>query len=494
MTSDRTARHIVEIFNKNWNLPFIVDVASGTTLSYANFFGNVLEVKKKIETAGIKKHETVCLIMHNSLELLILYFSLLIMDVTVVPIDPNKGMNQINEILSYVKNARIMSNVDGIEIPDTIEASKLFDMNAKYSADKKELDIFEKADYSRNYLTAFTSGSTGEPKGVKHSFNNLFMTAIAFGTRFEFGKDNTFYHALPMTYMAGILNSIFLPFLFESRIVIGERFAINNVTRFWKMPAKYDVNVFWFTPTMLSLLLKLDRGTEGINYASGKKIIGCVGTAPLNAKIGKEFTERYGIPVYESYGLSETLFTTTNFPEDDHDGPGVGKGLNGVELEIANDGEVLIGAPWMFMGYLNVETATYFMGDKYCSGDLGKFDKDGRLVITGRKKDLIIKGGMNISPKKVEDYLSEQAFFDDAVVIGIEDIYMGEKTVCFFVTGKKGNSQEHLKQVNADIIELLGRDYRVDEFFELTEIPKNINGKTDKIRIREMYNANRGKK
>lgn len=487
---NNTAQLLIHIFTKNWNEKFLFDTSSKKTITYGDFFSMVLRYKERLSQLKLEKKDTVCLLFSNSIDMISLYFTCLIMQLRVVPIDPLKGQKDISEILSKVNHKIIISNVNKEEIP-VIKLDKISNketISEKKKSDIDELNVFMDIDYDDLFLITFTSGSTGIPKGVMHSFNNLIHSANFFNKKFNFNNNNVFYHNLPMSYMAGILNLIILPFISNSKIVLGERFSISNISNFWNIPIQYSVNTFWFVPTTIALLLKLDRGNEGIKYCKDKKIIGCVGTAALDQKIKKDFETKYNISLYQSYGLSETLFVTTNFPENDLSNA-VGKPLDGVSLSIYEDQEIGIKVPWMFLGYTNSSTNHLFKNKYYLSGDLGEINEKGFLVINGRKKDLIIKGGMNISSKRIEDFIKEFDIFEENVVLGFEDLYMGEKIVCFFVK-KSVSSDDDKKTLNNRITEKLGKEYHIDEFMELGEIPYNSNGKIDKPKIREIYGLN----
>ena len=477
------------IFKNNWNELFIIDGINDEKYSYNDFFTAIMNCKERFKSIGVIKNDTVCLLMSNSFELMVFYFTCLIMQITVVPIDPNKGENEIREILSQLKYNAILCN-NNLQIQDETLVqvdSFIKNINGEKESRYDDIDILNTLDYDELFLITFTSGSTGAVKGVMHSFNNLIRSALAFNKQFNFGKQNVFYHNLPMTYMAGILNLIVLPLICESKIVIGERFNISNIMRFWDIPMQYSVNTFWFIPTIITLLLKFDRGDEGIEYANNTKIIGCVGTAPLSDRLNKEFQSKYDISLYESYGLSETLFVSTNSPEMVEIEGSVGKLLDDVDVKICDDGEIALNVPWMFLSYTNVENKDYFKNEMYLTGDIGQIDKNGFLFITGRKKDLIIRGGINISPKKIEKFIESFDSFDECAIIGINDINMGEKIVCFFVPKKSKYNVELKKILNMNIIEKLGHDYRIDEFVEMDMIPKTINCKVDKLTMKNSY-------
>ena len=485
-----TPNLLKDTFSEKWKEVFIFNAVDDTEISYEDFFNAILNCRETLEGVGVKKGEVICLLTPNSFEMVTLYFAALTMQLTVVPIDIKKGEVEIKEILSQTNyDFAICDDPNLGFIRDTIELGKFKDtLYKKRTSDVDELTVFEDIDYDQIFLITFTSGSSGIPKGVMHSFNNLIASAVAFKNRFNFGGENIFYHNLPMAYMAGILNLIILPFVSGSKIVISEPFNISNVLRFWDFPIKYSVNTFWFIPTIISLLLKLDRSVTGVEYTDKSNIIGCVGTAPLHNKLKKSFEERYGIHLYESYGLSETLFVTTNSNGKDKS-DSVGEVLNDVELSFSQDSEILISVPWMFLGYSNIESESYFENGEFRSGDLGVIDENGFLTITGRKKDLIIRGGVNISPKKIEDFVRGFDIFEEHVILGIEDSILGEKTVCFLVRKKGSSRLFDKKKLNNEIISKLGGYYCIDEFVEVKDIPKNLNGKTDKIQIKEMYNC-----
>jgi long-chain acyl-CoA synthetase len=489
------AHHIVNIFRNNFETDFIFDSLEQRALSYRDFFIYILNGKDILGEIDKDKSGKIAIIVKNSLELLILYFAALIKGIAIIPIDTFKGDLDITEILSEAQcniiicdNRKRLNNI--ISDVNIISLDSIRnDLYLERKSSDKELGVFHSIDFDKPYTITFTSGTTGKPKGVMHSFSNFFMSALSFRKCFNFNNENIFYHNLPMTYMAGILNLIFLPFLSESKIVIGERFDASIAFSFWETPVKYRVNTFFFVPFIISFLLKFDRGTMGVEYAKKTSITACVGTAPLNKQVQYDFENKYGVKLYESYGLSETLFVTTNSPLSCGLRRGVGGSLDGVKLDFYDDGEILIDVPWRFLGYYNVETSQYLDKGKFISGDIGELDNDNMLTIIGRKKDLIIKGGVNISPQKLVDVILKLKLFEECTVIGIEDPTLGEKTVCCYTLGDKAFSLEMKKALNRHILEHLGRDYLIDEFLQMTELPKNINGKIDKSKIKQIYAA-----
>lgn len=472
---------IRDIFDQKWNEDFIYDTINQRTVKYSEFFSEIVAYQKKLENKNINSGDILCILLNNSIEFVKIFFVGLISNFTIVPIDPEKGRSEIKEIINDVKPKLVI--YDDFDYEFLGEKIQINEINQQvFQESKHKLSLINNLDIEKDFLITFTSGSTGKPKGVVHSLKNLILSALSFNEKFNFNSKNIFLHNLPMSYMAGILNLIFLPFISGSKIVIDHRFSLKSAMNFWKIPEEFSVNTFWFTPTIIGLLLKFDRSNNGVEFAQNKSIIGCVGTSALNPTIKDEFENKYKIKLYESYGLSETLFVTTNSPNLKNQG--VGELLKNTKIDFIEK-EIIIKVPWMFKRYHDLHKNENLTDEYFISGDLGEISKENILIISGRKKDLIIKGGINISPKKLEDFIIDRKILKECVVLGFPDKILGEKTVCFILAEE---SDENLKkQLNKKIIEELGKDYHIDEFVELAEIPKTVNGKINKPQIKEFH-------
>lgn len=456
---------------------FMADARTGRTWTYGEFESAALRcagaISRRMPGGKRARVATVC---GNSPELLVLFWAVLMLNGEVIPVDVLKGRDEIRRMLTASDPELVVyDNPDDFGFP----SAPLVDL----MTDKGEAAAFPgyaALDYDRNYLIVFTSGSTGVAKGVVHSFADLYFSATAFAAQFGFSRENTFYHNFPMAFMAGVLNTFVMPLVSGSRIAVGERQSVTAACSFWSRVVSSGANTFWFNPTFCNLLLQLDRGTVGTDYCHGRKIMACIGTAPLDVRTKQAFEARYGFELFESFGLSETLFISTNTPRCPRVAGSVGVLLDGVTISHAEDGELLLDAPWIQRRYLQagLESARPFR-----SGDLGEL-RSGNLFVTGRKKDLIIRGGINVSPRMIECCLSEQhPELGEVAVIGCVDALMGERTVCC-LTGPLPDATLR-KSANADLRLKLGKDYVVDEFVKVDSLPVNVNGKIDKRALRE---------
>ncbi len=456
--------------------PFLIRAEDGFAYTYQDFFGGVQAMAEQVRVVRARQL-IVC--MENSPALCMLYFACAMENKEIIPLDPQKSPAEIERIRACHPDAETVGVEPGCTLKESLQQAAQLGKSAGRPLD----ELFAQTDFEKPYLITYTSGSTGLPKGVVHSLRGLVASALSFGKLLGYVQGDTFYHAMPMTYMAGILNTIFLPFLFGCRIVLGRRFSVMEAVPFWKRVAAYRVTCFWMAPAMLRMLLTVDRQRRGRDALAGRKIIFSVGTAPLDARLREDFEQAYGIRLYQSYGLSETLFLTsqcTASPAKDHS---VGRLLDGVEMKRLPDGEASFRVPWMFLGYWDGGGTVCRPPEWYDTGDLIDGTPE-QLVICGRKKDLIIKGGININPNDIEQCLQSVFGIAQCVVLGVPR--RGDEQIVCWTAGAEAAKLER-GALNAAIEQHLGHKYRMDALVNLPELPRNLNGKIDKPRLRQEW-------
>lgn len=479
MSRTDIGKRLDDVFARS-EMTFLTDARDGRRWTYGAFEAAAARFAAALSAAcGGKSGPRVAFVCSNSPELLILYWAMLMLNGVAMPLDALKGELEIRDMLATAEpDLVVFDSPFETEFPMVTTA----DLRQAAAESSAPFPGYGSLDYDHDYLVVFTSGSTGRAKGVIHSFRDLFLSAESFAARFGFGPDNVFFHNFPMAFMAGILNTFVMPLISGSQVIVGERQSVVAACAFWNRVAATGADTFWFNPTFCNLLLQLDRGTVGTDYCRGRRVVACIGTAPLDPRTKQAFEAKYGFELFESFGLSETLFISTNTPQVPRVAGSVGVILDGASVTHAQDGELMLDAPWTLRRYLRSETPCQ---RPFPSGDLGEI-RDGNLFITGRKKDLIIKGGINVSPRKIELFLSERfPSVGNVAVVGCPDPVMGEKTVCCLVGAVPG--PETRKRINQGLRDELGKDYVVDEFAGLDAFPLNVNGKIDKPALRKAF-------
>jgi long-chain acyl-CoA synthetase len=314
-------------------------------------------------------------------------------------------------------------------------------------------DYAQGLDDSDTAVIVYTSGTTGPPKGAMLTHANLTWAAGTFQQAFGTGPDDEVLSYLPLCHVAERLGSV-INGLGTGYVVNfgegGESFAQDlrdvqptlfaAVPRVWeKMLATVEIKMSdasalkrWSYRTAMRLgsgrvgnALALRALRDKLGLARAERAI--CGAAPIAPQV-LEYFWKLGVPVYEIYGQTENTAVCTLMPFDDVRIGTVGKPLEGVELRIAEDGEILTRSPAVFAGYYQDPDATAATIDPdgwLHTGDVGTIDDAGFLTITDRKKDVIITaGGKNISPSEIENRLKVSPYVREAMVVGDRRKYL----------------------------------------------------------------------
>ncbi len=476
--------------NIDFSRIFVIDENTGKEYTYGDIFSASIRIADLIETMKMP----LLAIMDNSTELLCMLLATSMTDVSIACVDPQKGPDEILGIVNECPERAISYAGNDDRVKQFLSNRMLFESvpvgeNADPSAVKAEtIRRYSHKDFSVPYLVTYTSGTSGKTKGVVHSFGSLLGAAFSLNRLIPLDDERRLLHMMPMTYMAGILNSVFYPMIGCASIIVGSRFSVQNASLFWKKVDRYSANVFWVSPSMLKMIMMFDRAGTGCSYCAKQNVIFLVGTAALDETLRHDFNTKYNVNVLAGYGLSETLFVSMETMDSlkNREKGSVGVFLDEVVYAIPEDTELQIKVPWMYLGYTNEDEKEYFAGDYYKSGDLVSV-RGNQLYITGRKKDLIIKGGMNISPKLIEDCIISHAAISECSVFPVKTD--GEEKVCCAYVTKPGYDESIEKELRELVFDQLGRNYSIDQFWRKQELSRNLNGKIDKLKMRREWEA-----
>ncbi|MBL8645141.1 MAG: acyl--CoA ligase [Rhodospirillaceae bacterium] len=458
------AQRIEAVFRANSGRDFLLEPGK-PALTYAAFEDRCLRVAGMFQKLGIPRGARVGTLLPNSGEYAALFFGALYAGVTMVPINHALSPPEISflagasgiDILVYAEQTKHL--LEGGTTKPPYKRVCFVQNQGAQSEDAagpgvvtlKSFAEFEPAP-ARSWADAvqddqtialvFTSGTTSRPKGIKHRARSYIEAASAFNDGMGFDPGNRFINLWPMAYNTGWLNSLLCPFLCQGSVVIAPVFDAKSALAFWPNIIEHKANTAWLSPSLLTTLNRVDRDPRGPQYCREVGFVVCTGTAPVPIKVKTEFEQKYGVEAFESYGVSEVLFVSMNMPRHTRCPGAAGRVIPGIDIAIVNDagaalktgeeGEIIIRSPWFMKGYHDFDdpnAPSHNPMDPFASGDIGKLDAEGNLYITGRKKDLIIRGGLNLSPRAIEDVIAEHPGVEAVAVVGIPHEVFGEEVV-----------------------------------------------------------------
>ena len=383
----------------------------------------------------------------------------------------------------------IVVRADGSEPPDAIALEGLF---AGDAADPDELGAAAGPD--EPFVIVFSSGTTARPKGCLHTFNTFGCGSRLLAQAFGYSCDDIQFNPSPITHTTGLITGFLLPLMHGASVHLMEawepRAALADIAKFHTTAA---VTATTFLQTLM------DAYDPDQHDPSSMRLWVAAGS-PIPAA----FVRRAGevlptLRVLSLYGRTENACTTTCTVQDDPERSATsdGKALPGNSVKIVDgdgrevprgeQGDLAYKGPMHMLEYINnpEETSKLFTPEGYSrSGDLGVMDADGYVRVTGRLKDIVIRGGLNISARQIEDLLIAHPAIRAVAVVGMPDERLGEKVCCYAVVGP---GQENLtRQEVSDYLLARGLAIqKVPERLEIVpELPMTATGKIQKHVLR----------
>ena len=447
------------VSNNQPYLTYIDEDNNRVELSYKEFCDKVFGVARFLQKQGLRRGDRVATISHNHWHTVVQYFAAWLLGLVVVPVNLGEDDERIayilengNVELAFVRadyKERIRQVLEKYDKLKHIEYVICEDTVYNYWEKEGELKLDNKNLAESEALIVFTSGTTGAPKGVVLSQRNLLEDARSISEWHNIDKETRMMCVLPIHHVNGTVVTMITPFFVGGSTVLNQRFRVGQ---FFPIIEQEDVHIVSMVPTLLQYLNSYYEDKQRPECPTFEHVI--CGAGPLTVKVAENFEENLEVPIIHGYGLSETTCYSCFVPVDidkqehnkwrsDYGYPSIGVPVPANEMAIHDEdgnvlgeeerGEIVIRGVNVMIGYYNNQEANQktFKNGWFRSGDEGFYvnDDQGRpyFFITGRLKELIIRGGVNLAPLEIDEVINKAPGVSAGIAVGFENDWYGEE-------------------------------------------------------------------
>ncbi|MEK7133879.1 MAG: class I adenylate-forming enzyme family protein [Patescibacteria group bacterium] len=479
----------------------------GTTtekITYADLLEKVEAAAAELRDLGLQKGDRIALAFRNSPALLIWSWAAWAMGIVTVPMDTKRDTPELYAYKINLNKAKVLILERGIQVDKLpgvrVKVHLEFPSEGGSASGGKGAPVAWEKGLSHQSLVLFTSGTTGHPKGAMLSLENLIVNASGICEWLRFTENDVFLVNLPLHHINSTTFCL-------STLLAGGTIAIPpqySNSHFWEQSGKTGATVTSVVQSIVFDQLKREK-----EFAAGKKHVKLnkiqIGSAPVLAQSVQEFQKKFGIRLYQGYGQTETALRVTGVPmdisEELHERlveeNSIGTPMQWADLQVSDDegklldegeeGELIVKGPAIMEGYLGREPA--FRNDYFLTGDIGYYRViEGRkyFYLKGRKREIIIKGGINVSPVAVENALKKiSGDIDQVHVVPVPDERYGEEAGAV-ISWKTGIDEMRAKRYLKSTL-LLGTRYlsayetpKYITSLSISELPMTSTGKVQR--------------
>ena len=495
-------------------------VFDGKRFSFQELEERVKKLANALAGMGVRAGDRIASMQVNCNENIETYFAAAKLDAVYVPLNFRSSSEEIEYMINDSKPKILitgeryvsmvddikenLTSVDGFVVMDDASAEGWESYEQLLSTSSGE-DMYPMGDEDDLTMVMFTAGTTGSPKGVMLSHDSFASYLLANVSPPDLESEEKNILTVPLYHIAGV--QAVMAAIYGGRTLIIQRQF--EPVEWMTLVQEEKANRAMMVPTMLKMLMdhqefeKFDLSTlEVITY----------GAAPMPVEVIKRAISKFpGTFFINAFGQTETAATITMLPPEDHILEGseeeiekklnrltsIGKPLSDVEVRIVNEnggevdvgetGEIVAQGPRLMKGYWNQQEATTeaLRGGWLYTGDLGYFDEDGYIFLSGRAKDFIKRAGEMVSPEEVEQVLHSHPSIDEAAIIGVPDVDWGER-VRAIVVAKVGATIDK-EEVMAYCKDRMASFKKPESVVVVEELPRNPLGKVLKRVLREEF-------
>jgi acyl-CoA synthetase (AMP-forming)/AMP-acid ligase II len=438
--------------------PFVT--TGGATISYGEFADLTWRLTGALAELGVGHGDKVCLFLPNGLPFALGLFAAARLGAPFVPAHAQFTARELRHVLQHADAVAVLTDAERLPVVQEVRADCPLLRTVVVADGPAGAGTLALGDLLRAPARPeaggrvepgdaagilYTSGTTGQPKGAVLTHRGYMLNASAFAERTAMSADEVLYCVLPLAHLNAQRSSLLPAALTRARLALAERFS---ASAFWPDVRAHGATFFSVMPTVVAILLQQPPGPGERDH----RVRLCV--TPITAPLQQAFESRFGIPVVNTYGLTEGMLNVMNFA-DGRRRPGIGTPLlpDVHRLRIVDDedrdvprgsvGEIVLQSPAVMAGYYKdpAATARALRGGWLHTGDLGYLDGEEFLHFVGRRKEMIRRGGENIAPAEIEAVLASHPGVQEAVVVGVPDP-LREEEVKACVILKPGEDEE----------------------------------------------------
>jgi acyl-CoA synthetase (AMP-forming)/AMP-acid ligase II len=469
---------------------FLIAPETGRVLTYREIDRQARLLARFLRMKGLRRGDKVGLYAHNGYQSALLFLATMIGGYVIAPINLLAQRSQLAYVLDHCDCKLLFTSREherplgdalaevrrGIEvIVIDSDAPELFVENELPETE------FERVAPGDPALLMYTSGTTGTPKGALLTHANLLASARAVAAWHGLTPQDRCLSSLPIYHINGQVIATVTPFVSGGSVIAPHRFSVGS---WWDFAERHRATWINMVPTIIAYLLNAADAKR--NYRFPGVRFGRSASAPLPPEQHRAFESTFGISVIECMGMTETASIVFANPQDAARRKIGSVGLPcGVEAKVV-EGEIRLRGPNVMAGYYKSpgQTALAFDADGWMrTGDLGERDADGYYFITGRLKELIIKGGENIAPREIDEALLKHPAVLEAAAVGVPDANYGQDIRACVVL--KPGARLSMEDLRAFCVAELGRYKTPREFRFLAELPKGPSGKVQRLKLAE---------
>ena len=486
---------------------FLYAPENGATLTYGQLSKEAQHFSTWLEEQKISAHGHVGLYMHNGRQTSTIFLAAMACGRVITPLNLLAPTDQLAWVLDHSDIEVLFYSPDKKQnLLLALEKTKRSFLLCELDPDSEEGPFMQSQagtlpplQANQSALLMYTSGTTGTPKGVLLTHANLLHAARSMASWHSLTEADTVLSSLPIYHINGQVISTITPFVSGGSVVAPHAFSVSS---WWNLAIQYQCTWINMVPTIIAYLINAAKSGGTLPSREELKSIrfGRSASAPLPPEHHREFEALFGITVIEGMGMTESASMVFCNPHDErrrYGSPGLPCGVEAKVIDadgklLGNNvvGEICLRGGNVLNTYYKAEAETAKAFDSQAwlkTGDLGLRDDDGFYFITGRLKELIIKGGENIAPREIDEAVLKHPAVLDAAAVGIPDVNYGQEImVCIVLKPGLTCSEEEMRHF---CIKELGKFRTPKSILFMEDLPRGPSGKVQRLKLLDLLNS-----